>query len=69
MFATQMHVEEKPATDGSGKMKKWYTPELSDTYKWITYGEARKMSDSLTAYLLEKGIKPGDSILLYAKTS
>ncbi|KAI8579103.1 hypothetical protein K450DRAFT_243877 [Umbelopsis ramanniana AG] len=65
----EMHVEEKPATDGSGKTKKWYTPELSDTYKWITYGEARKWSDSVTAYLLEKGIQPGDSILLYAKTS
>lgn len=64
-----MHVSEKPATDGSGKNKKWYTPELSDNYKWITYGEAKQMTDSLAAYLLENGVKPGDSVLLFAKTS
>ncbi|CAM0138772.1 hypothetical protein VKS41_006017 [Umbelopsis sp. WA50703] len=65
----EMHVSEKPATDGSGKNKKWYTPEMSENYQWITYGEAKKMTDSLAAYLLENGVKPGDSVLLFAKTS
>ncbi|KAI8379172.1 uncharacterized protein BYT42DRAFT_496220 [Radiomyces spectabilis] len=64
-----IHTAEKPADPNKpdSKPKKWSSYELED-YKWINYGEAKKLSDNIAAVFQEKKLQAGDRVLLYAKT-
>ncbi|RUS27223.1 hypothetical protein BC938DRAFT_483577 [Jimgerdemannia flammicorona] len=65
----QIHTTEKPAdpSDPESKPKKWSSYELSE-YRWLSYTEAKRASDCIAIALKEMGIKPGDRVLLFAKT-
>ncbi|KAJ3290527.1 long-chain fatty acid-CoA ligase [Borealophlyctis nickersoniae] len=54
--------------DKEGAKKPWTQYSLSG-YKWISYKEAAQVSDYLGKGLRELGCKPGDKVLLFAKTS
>ncbi|ORZ15193.1 hypothetical protein BCR42DRAFT_416590 [Absidia repens] len=61
------HTQEKPA-HGDQQAKKWTTYELDD-YKWWTFKQARQFSLNTAVVLRNHGIKPGDRVFFFAKTS
>lgn len=61
----KIHTKEKK--DDKGNTKKWNMYELGD-YEWLNYGDAKKNTDTMAAWLLDQGFKKGDRMLIYAKT-
>lgn len=67
-----IHVEEKEVTKMIGgkevkEMKKWSYFELSE-FKYLTFTELRRTSDSIGRGLADFGLKKGDIFNIYAGT-
>ncbi|KAI7880640.1 acetyl-CoA synthetase-like protein [Lichtheimia hyalospora FSU 10163] len=60
-------IHTKKKKDDKGNTKKWNMYELGD-YEWMSYGDAKKNTDNMAAWLLEQGFQKGDRMLIYAKT-
>ncbi|KAI8078701.1 uncharacterized protein BX664DRAFT_342508 [Halteromyces radiatus] len=61
----KIHTHEKQEEN---RTKKWSTYELDD-YKWWTYKHAKQYSLSVATVLKKHGIKSGDCVFFFAKTS